>query len=348
MPNRNSRIAVIAPNWLGDAVMSLPLIGFLGASGATISLVAPPYTARVFSGIPGVDDLVVTSSRGRIRRIQETVRALRSIRPGAIVVLPPSFSSAFAARLGAAKARVGFDTDARSCLLTDSLPDTRSTHLSESYVAIGARAIERMGLSPAMEFSTPGISIQEDDHAEVAGLLDRFGIAGPYAVVVPGAAYGPAKSWPAERFNALVARLAADTPVVLTGAPKERDLCERVASGVPGVHNAASRTSIGGFFALLRRAAVVVANDSGSPHAAASLGAPVVVLFGSTSPTWTAPIGSRVQVLQHVVHCNPCFRRECPTELECFSGIEVDTVAAAARSLCQSDGAQKEVASDRH
>jgi heptosyltransferase-2 len=86
-------------------------------------------------------------------------------------------------------------------------------------------------------------------------------------------------------------------------------------------------------FALVEGALALVANDSGAPHVAAALDVPCVVLFGSTSPAWTAPRGNDVRVLQHKVHCNPCFRRTCPTELECFNGIAVDEVAAAVAKI---------------
>ena len=88
----------------------------------------------------------------------------------------------------------------------------------------------------------------------------------------------------------------------------------------------AGETTLGEFFAHAADADALLANDSGAPHVAAALGTPVVVLFGSTSPAWTAPIGPGVRVIQHVVHCNPCFRRTCPTQLECFNGIAVDRV----------------------
>jgi heptosyltransferase II len=63
---------------------------------------------------------------------------------------------------------------------------------------------------------------------------------------------------------------------------------------------------------------------------------PVTVLFGSTSPEWTAPLGERVEVMQFKVHCNPCFRRSCPTELECFAGIDADDVIARVRRMLAS------------
>ncbi|HET6350111.1 MAG TPA: glycosyltransferase family 9 protein, partial [Candidatus Krumholzibacteria bacterium] len=134
------------------------------------------------------------------------------------------------------------------------------------------------------------------------------------------------------RYRALCEQLAADTAVVLTGSAGERALCERIARDVRGVRVTAGETSLGEFFALVEGARVLVANDSGAPHVAAALGVPTVVLFGSTSPAWTAPRGEHVHVLQHRVHCNPCYRRTCPTQLECFHGISVDEVAGAVRA----------------
>jgi heptosyltransferase-2 len=92
---------------------------------------------------------------------------------------------------------------------------------------------------------------------------------------------------------------------------------------------------MGQFVALLGGAAVVLANDSGSPHVAASAGAPVVVLFGSTSPQWTAPRGPLVDVVRFPVHCSPCFRKTCPTSLECFDGIATALVLERVRRLLQ-------------
>ena len=106
----------------------------------------------------------------------------------------------------------------------------------------------------------------------------------------------------------------------------------RAHRGLAGVVNLAGQTNLGEFFALTEGARVVLANDSGAPHVAASLGVPVVVLFRSTSPEWTAPLGERVHVMQHKVHCNPCFRRTCPTQLECFNGIDPADVIARVRT----------------
>lgn len=323
------RIAVVAPNWLGDAVMALPAIARLGAD-ASLAVLAPRYTARVFWRAPGVDEIWIDPPAGRLGRIRSRARALRAYGACAAVVLPPSWSSALAPWLAGVGTRVGYASDARRSLLTVApAPLSRTRHLSLAYLELAAsvRALPE-GPAPA-----PRLYVSNADRASVAARLRAAGVAGRFVVAVPGAAYGPAKAWPAERYRALCADLARDAAVVVTGGAADRSACERVVAGTAGVVNLAGATTLGEFFALAERAEVLVANDSGAPHVSAALGTPTVVLFGSTSPGWTAPLGDPVAVLQHVVHCNPCFRRSCPTRLECFNGIAVDDVASRVRGF---------------
>jgi heptosyltransferase-2 len=323
------RVAVIAPNWLGDAVMALPAIARAGHA-APVAVVAPRYTARVFWKAPGVGEVWVDPAGGRAARVRARVQALRAWGARAALVLPPSFSSALAPFLAGVPERVGFAGEGRRALLSTA-PATppRTRHLTQSYLDLAGRLAPAAGAAP----EAARLWVAEADRAGIARVLAAAGVRGPYAVVVPGAAFGPAKAWPAERYRALCERLGADLPVVVTGGPGDRPVCGRVADGLARVTNLAGATGLGEFFALVEGARVLVANDSGAPHVAAALGTPVVVLFGSTSPVWTAPRGDAVAVLQHVVHCNPCFRRRCPTQLECFHGIAVEDVEARARSF---------------
>ncbi len=323
------RAAVVAPNWLGDAVMCLPAIARL-AEGASVAVLAPAYTARVFWKAKGVDDVWVDPAGGRAARVRARTRALKQIGADVAVVFPPSFSSTLSPWLAGVPVRVGYGSEARRAFLTIA-PATppRTVHLAESYRALA----EHAGVPAAGGPPAPVLHVSEAERAAVAELLRRAGVAGAYAVVVPGAAFGPAKSWPWERYRMLCRRLAAEMPVVLTGGAGDRDVCARIADGERGVVDLAGATSLGEFFALAAGATVVIANDSGAPHVAAALGTPTVAIFGSTSPAWTAPAGAAVRVLQHVVHCNPCFRRTCPTQLECFNGIAVEDVEAKVRAL---------------
>jgi heptosyltransferase II len=259
---------------------------------------------------------------------------LRAYGADAVVVLPPSFSSAIPPWLARVRHRIGFATDGRGTLLSDAVPlPPRTVHLAQSYAALMDRAL---GATPEPRDRnvtlTARVRVMDDDRAGSHRLLARHGLArGSYVLVVPGAAYGPAKSWPWERYRQVCAALAGDVPVVLGGSVADRAVCERIGDGLGNVVNLTGVTSLGEFFAVVEGASVVVANDSGAPHVAASLGVPTVVLFGSTSPEWTAPLGDNVQVVQHKVHCNPCFRRTCPTQLECFNGIDPADVLARVR-----------------
>jgi heptosyltransferase-2 len=327
------RVVVVAPNWLGDAVMSLRAVESLArVDNLRTAVMASAYVARVYAGVDAVDELWVDGDGGRGARIARRARALRAYGADCAVILPPSFSSALAPWLARVPRRVGFRSDARSPLLTHALaPPPRTVHLSDSYARLAQAACGAGGSE--VETSAPRLRVYARERDAVADKLARAGVrAGEYVLVVPGAAFGPAKSWPWERYRALCADLVRAHPVVLAGSAADRALCERIAAGLPGVVNLAGATTLGEFFALAEGARVLVANDSGAPHVAAALGVPVVVLFGSTSPAWTAPRGERVDVLQHWVHCNPCFRRTCPTQLECFNGIEAADVAARVRT----------------
>lgn len=328
------KIVLIAPNWLGDAVMSLPAVGLLAnAPGVTLGVCAPPYTARVFDGVDGVDELWVDPDRTRRARITRRARALRAWAADAAVILPPSFSSALGPLLARVPVRVGYASDGRRALLSRSrATPPRTVHLAASYEALAAMALESVEREAPSAFSTRGPRVLALESERVAARLRAAGVTDRFVLVVPGAAFGPAKSWPWERYRALCAGVAAEVPVVLAGASADRERCARIAEGIAGVVDLTGTTSLGELFALAARASVMVANDSGSPHVAAALGTPTVVLFGSTSPAWTAPRGPHVRILQHEVHCNPCFRRTCPTQLECFNGIAVDTVLRETRA----------------
>jgi len=335
MREPGASVALIAPNWLGDAVMSLGALAEL--AGARVAVVAPSYVARVYRGLDPVAELVATRPRGRLARVAERARVLRALRPDAAVVLPPSFSSALSLRLAGVPTRVGLATDGRGALLTEARPDPgRGAHLGATYRMLARAAVTRLGLGDAAAGApAPPMRVFEEDEREAGSLLKSHGVVGDYAVVAPGATYGPAKTWPGDRFRALAASLARDVPVVLAGSARDAETCAAIAADQSGVFDASGRTSLGGFLALLARARVVVANDSGAPHCAAALATPTVVVFGSTAPEWTAPQGEWVEVVRHPVPCSPCFRRFCPTELECFAGVEVGEVLARARSVME-------------
>jgi heptosyltransferase-2 len=152
----------------------------------------------------------------------------------------------------------------------------------------------------------------------------------------PGAQYGPAKRWPIESFAAVARAVASRVESCIwlaLGSEADVKLCEdiaRLAGG--GVVNLAGKTSLRELMAVLKLCRVLLTNDSGPMHLAAALGTPVVVPFGSTAPELTGPGlpgDARDHLLKSSAPCSPCFRRTCPIDLRCMTGITADRVTAA-------------------
>src|SRR4029077_16371743 len=120
--------------------------------------------------------------------------------------------------------------------------------------------------------------------------------------LAPGAAFGPAKEWPAAHYAPLLGLLAqrGHAGCVLVGSAGERNKCEEVvAASSAGALIAAGETSVGELMALLSLCDGFAGNDSGSMHVAGALGIPTVGLFGSTNPERTGPLGPQSRVLYH-------------------------------------------------
>ena len=256
---------------------------------------------------------------------------MRAARFDAALVLPPSFSSAWLAFRCGARRRVGFAHEGRSWLLTRAMrrPERGNLHLSREYLQLAA-ALE----SP--EIPLPVLGVSAGAEREAAAMLARAGLGDrPSVILGPGAAYGPAKRWSAERFAALGRQLAArGLAVLVCGAASERDICEDVSAAIGDeARSLAGATSLPVQAALCARARFTVSNDSGLAHLSAATGAPTVAVFGSTSSAWTAPLGPRVRVVQRAPVCSPCFARDCAIGYGCLAAVEVDMVSRAAGEL---------------
>jgi len=321
------RVLVRLPNWLGDVLMARPAIHALRSAHpraeitacgprGLLELLAPERLWQRAEALPGEPGLV-----GR----------LRAGRFDAALVLPPSFSSAWLAFRSGARLRVGFAHEGRSLLLTCAVrrPERGDLHLSREYLQLAA-ALE------AREVPLPGLGVDEAAVREAAALLARVGVEErPFAILGPGAAYGPAKRWSGGRFAALGRQLAGrGLAVLMCGAASEREVCEDVAAAIGApARSLAGVTSLPVQAALCARAALTVSNDSGLAHLAAATGAPTVVVFGSTSSAWSAPLGPRVRVVQRAPVCSPCFARDCAIGYVCLSAVEVAMVTSAAGEL---------------
>ena len=330
-------LIIIAPNWLGDAVMATPLVRAIEERfpGARVAVACRRYVAAIFENGGGRRRLVVYGADG----VRARGAAVRRSRPtggfDACLVAPPSFAAAIVSLASGAKRRIGYGGQWRSALLTDALPeaDYRRGHLSRAYVAL----LERLAGETIADVPLPEVAPSDGWRGTVSRLCgDRS-----YCVLAPGAAYGAAKVWPRLRYAELARRLAGTEglAVFVVGGEAERAEAERLASEAgAGARSLAGALSLGELLAVLRGAAVVAGNDSGPVHAAAALGAPTVAVFGPTSVEWTSPRGRAVRIVRAAAECAPCFRRECPRgTLECLERVSVEDVHRAVVSLLKGE-----------
>ena len=325
------RILLRAPNWLGDAVMSLPVLAGLTHlfPAAQITILAAPRVAPLFSGQPGVAE-VLPYPPG-----QEKWRFLLGLKHkfDLALALPNSLESALGLWLTRTPHRLGYAADGRAPLLTLALKARKRLRgLHQVFYYLGL--LEAFG--PVKTFLPPRLSLSEAEMVEARNLLPGHDNqpGAPLIGLAPGAAYGPAKRWPAERFAAVGDLMLAEfqAGLVLLGGPEDREAADEVQHHGKGKYlNLAGQTTLRQALMVLSQLNVLITNDSGLMHAAAALGVPVVALFGSTDPAATGPFTSRAKVIHHPLPCGPCLQRTCLRDYACLTEITVDEVAAAAR-----------------
>ena len=324
-------VLLIAPQWIGDAVMAQPLAARLAADGQRVLALALPGVAPVLRAMPGVAEVIeVALGHGRLDlplRLR-VAASLRARRLQAAYVLGNNVKSRLIPWLARIPQRVGYRGEAAGLLLTR----TRSEPAAHSDMRARYLALAAAG-APAAE---PELRV---DAASVDSALRRFELPARSIALCPGAEFGGAKRWPLEHFAAF-ARLAqaAGVPVLVLGAPRDRAAGDAIAEAAPGVRNLCGATDMAQAIALLASTRGVLSNDSGLMHVAAALGRPTVGLYGSTDPRHTPPSARRSATIWLQLDCSPCFARECPLgTLACLRGIAPERAWAALRELIAAD-----------
>lgn len=326
------RIYVRGLNWIGDAVLSLGALQGLKAVRPELSIAvgAPAATADVYRLSPAVDQVLPLAPRGRSGGL--FTRGIRE-RFDLALVFPRSFSSALDS-LFLAPRRVGFASEGRSLLLTESLPYTewkaKRLHQSTYYETL-VRAVD-----PRAAFAPPRLVFSPEQEEQARSRLEGISPRqGPVLAVNPGAFYGRAKTWPSAHFLRLLEDLLKARPdltVVLFSGKADRPLAKVLEEGIdsPRLVSLAGALSLAESAALLSRCTLLLTNDSGMMHLGGAAGRPGVALFGPTDPEATGPVpgpgGHRFSVLIHKVACAPCRLRECPIDHRCMEGLSPDLV----------------------
>jgi len=344
-----SRILIVLPTWVGDAVMATPALRSLRRqlASAHIAWMGGRVALDTLAGLPWADERIVDPSKGGgLTGLWRAARRLRRERFDLAVMLSNAFRVALVCLLGHVHERVGYDRDRRGWMLTTRVPTPREangrlrvTPALSYYLTLA----ERLGCDVSNR--TMELAVEPDAAAEADALLAAAGIDGsrPIVVINPAASFGSSKLWMPARFaavaDALMDRYAAR--IIINAAPAEKPIAAAVAEGMtraPAINFAERDNTLGLLKAIAARATLMITGDTGPRHVAAALGCGVVTLFGSTDPGWTTIDCPRERIVRVDVPCSPCQQKVCPLPAgaehhRCMEAITVEMVLEAATDL---------------
>ena len=325
---------VIQTAFLGDVVLTTPLLAVLAERHGPVDVVTTPAAAPLIETHPAVGAVIRYDKRGGDRglgglwRLGARLRARRYSR----AYLPHrSWRSAALALLAGAPERTGFADSPAAVTYTRRMPRPTAGHEVERLLALagGGPGEPLLGAAPVH------IALTADDRAAADAWLRARGVGPGFVALAPGSIWGT-KRWPG--YAALAAAL--DGPVVVVGGREDAPLAEAVVAAAPGhAYSAAGTLGLRASAALIARAAALVTNDSAPLHLATAVGTPIVAVFGPTVPAFGfGPRGARDLVVEHAsLACRPCSAhgpQVCPLgHHRCMGELSVESVAAAVAAV---------------
>ena len=357
------KILIRSTNWIGDAVMTTPAVHSIreNFSEAEITMLAVPWVADIFRLSPDVDKLLIYDKKdlykGKVKGPLNLAKDIKEYNFDAAILLQNAFEAAFVAKMAGIPIRAGYKRDGRGVLLTHGVtisPETGKKHQVHYYQDM----LAGLGLEPGPDHLRLPLptdlsswargfidclrhqTFMSDQELQVEGdisgipkmkPLNNDSIAIPVIGFNPGAAYGPAKQWPVEKFAQLAADISdnyGDNGCVIMVFGTDADtkgaqVIRNFSMSTPyHVLDLTGKTSLKQAMALIKCCDAFVTNDSGLMHVAAGLDTPSIAIFGSTDHIATGPYSKNAIVLRREMECSPCLQTHCPKgHLKCLESI---------------------------
>lgn len=337
-----SRILIRAANWVGDALMSTPMIRAARRNfpHAEITVLAKPWVSPVFEHSPDIDRIFLYEAAGRHRGntgILRLAKELRSRNFDMALLIQNAFEAALISFLAGIPVRAGYNTDGRTLLLTHPLKRTKEIkkrHQIDYYLGITeGLGLHTFGREMHLHFSP-------EERQKRERILKKRNIPADRGIIGlnPGAAYGSAKRWLPRRFaetGKKLRQMRKDLPIVIFGGPGEEALGESICRMIgEGAFSLAGKTGLREAMSLIEMCRLFITNDSGLMHVAAALKIPQIAVFGPTDSSTTSPAATNARMIRVPVPCSPCMKQECPLgHHQCMTAVSTDMVFSPAKEM---------------
>jgi heptosyltransferase-2 len=325
---------VIQTSFLGDVILTTPLIRELAKRGP-VDVLVTPQGAAVLANNPDIRTVIPYDKRGTYGsalNLWQTVRELRTRRPyEAAYLAQGSFRSGLLAVMTGAKRRIGFASSTGRALYTHQLPYRPDRHHAERLWSL---AMSECADPPTPDQVRPRLYPSDEDRLIVDRMLRRNGsLDEPFVALAPGSAWGT-KRWP--YYVELARRTSEHARIAIIGAKSDAPIADEISGAVPAgsVINAVGELSLLASAELIGRAQAIVTNDSAPQHLASAMGTPTLTIFGPTVPEFGfGPLAERRAVAGlDGLSCRPCDRhgpQRCPLgHWRCMRELSPDYISS--------------------
>lgn len=329
------KILIYIPNWIGDAVMAIPMVRETRRvyPDDELTLFAREWVSPVFQYLRGIDK-IISFSREEIKRRKSKRTLIHHLRQGqydTVYILPDSFSTSWIMYNARVKERIGYRNEFRSWMLTrsKSLRETRGIHRSDKYIQLLQHLGGELRYGTPPRFQTTGTG-DTDTLAGWDSTKVQIGI-NPNAVAT-------SRRWPIPYWIRLMNSLGEESrQFVLFGGPGDRDRAKMIARKTSAeIINLAGRCTLDESIRYISRCNLFISNDSGPMHIADAAGVPTLGFIGAADITATGLRNSHSKNLYAGVYCSPCLKNHCINKKEpliCLHAIPPELVTEEAEYL---------------
>lgn len=342
--NEPKKILIISPAWIGDVVIAQSLLKYIKHqnSETIIDVLAPAWSHELYSVMPEINEIFTMPfghSQFQLKKRWQFGKGLRNKKYQQAIILPNSWKSAFIPFAAYIPIRTGWLGEMRFGLLNDwrILNKKKYPMMVQRFLELGNtkalanKILDWQAFQPRLEINP---------NHESTKLKSLFLMEKPLLILCPGAAYGPAKCWPAEYFAEIANyKKSKSWQIILLGSKSDESIGHRIQKLTKhACINLIGKTSLLEALNILSFATLVISNDSGLMHVTAALDRPLIALYGSSSPEFTPPLSVKAKIIYLKLSCSPCFERECPlVHFNCLKQLTPQIVLNAIDDLINNE-----------